>query len=79
MISWFLGTRIGGWAIAIVAVLAVVGIAILRVFSAGKEAARNQGLRQQLDNVRIRDEVATDIARGDDAERQRVRAKWTRR
>lgn len=51
MITWFLTSKIGQWIVAGLGIAATVLFAAWRLFSAGKEAARVDGLESQVQNV----------------------------
>lgn len=68
------GMKIAGYAAIALAVL----IAIWRIFAAGKNAARIEGMKEQLGNADIRAKTDDAIASAIASERDRLRAKWTR-
>lgn len=78
MIAGFLANawaKIAACAAIIFAVLA----GLLKVYGAGKTAAREQGQREQLENVAARNQVDDSISRNSDASnRARLRSRWTR-
>lgn len=78
MLTLFLGSKIGRYALAgAVAVLAIT-IFIARVFAAGKKSALIDGMEQQLKNVKAKQDVQADLSRATDARKQQLRDKWTR-
>lgn len=80
MIALLTGWLGNAWA-KIAAAGVIVGAVLLgvaRVFSAGKQAAKEEGERKQLENVATRNEVDSSVATGSpDANRERL-SKWTR-
>lgn len=61
----------------IAAALAVVAV-LFKTFRAGKEAARVEGLEEQVKNAETRSKVDDAVALADNAERKRLRGKWTK-
>lgn len=57
--------------------LAVIGL-LFGVYRSGKKSAQVDAMADQLENVKVRDEVESDFMRSDDSERKRLRDKWTR-
>lgn len=58
--------------------LAVIGL-LFGVRQSGKEAARVEGLRDQLDNVKKRNEIDDEVRRADPGDkRKRLYGEWSR-
>lgn len=67
--------KIAGW----LAIAAAVAAILLGARSAGKTAAKVEGLKRQLDSVKERADVEIDVIRQPDgAAADRLRAKWSR-
>lgn len=73
IVAWFATSRVGQALAAGLAIAAAIGVAVLKVFSAGKAAERSRQDHQSLENLQQRakenDEVRT--LSGDDL-RQRL-------
>ena len=71
-------SRVVLWAGIALGVLA----AIAGIYRSGKVAGRNEvvvrGLEEKVENVGTRDEVETGVRRANDADRRRLRDKWSR-
>jgi len=77
ILGFFGGIGLKTWAYlaAFFALLA----ALAKVYLAGKNAARVEGLENQLDNVKVRNDVENQVRRaGPDAVHDELRDKWTR-
>jgi len=74
--TWLNAISLKAWGY-VAAALAVVAV-LFKTFRAGKKAARVEGLEEQVKNADTRSKVDDSVARADDAERQRMRSKWTR-
>lgn len=65
---------------AVGAIVAAIALGLLRVFSAGKQAAREEGEKAQLENVAVRSKVDAGVAgSSNDAVRNELRERWTRK
>lgn len=68
-----------GRKIALVGTLVLLVIVfLLKVFNAGKTAARVDGMREQLQNAATRAKVDDTVNGADDTQRSKLRAKWQR-
>ena len=63
-----------GYVAAAIAVL----VAVAKIFYAGKKSAQVDGMKEQLQNVKTRDQVDASINTAPDPERDKLRAKWQR-
>jgi hypothetical protein len=76
MIALLRGVSLKVW--GYVAVAAAAALFVLRVWSAGRKSAQVDGLKNQLDNVKVRNETDAAIERATPGERERLRRKWER-
>lgn len=77
----FLGRLLAPFALKIAVGLAIAGAVaavLLGARQSGKTAARFEGAKDQLKNVRTRTDVENDLGRASDADRKRLRDRWTR-
>jgi hypothetical protein len=76
MPTWITGLGLKVWAIlgAILAVLA----ALWKVYSAGKTAARVEGMEKQIKNVETRNNVESDVRRATPDDLSKRLSEWTR-
>ena len=69
-----LWSRFGGY---VMAALAVIGL-LFGVYRSGRKSAQVDGMKNQLENVKVRNEVEQDVATSDpDSKRERLQ-QWTR-
>lgn len=76
MLALIKGFGLKAWGIAAAVVAVLVGL--WRVYAAGKTAARVEGMEDQLSNVKERADVEDRVNRASDADRRKLRDKWTR-
>lgn len=76
MIGFLSGISMKVWGYAAVALGVLV--AILKIFSAGKTAARVEGMKEQLQNASTRAKVDDAVAGASEPERSKLRDKWQR-
>lgn len=81
----FLASLLGGiWSRVVLWAGIALGVlaAIAGIYRSGKVAGRNEvvvrGLEEKVENVGTRDEVETGVRRANDADRRRLRDKWSR-
>ncbi len=78
MIALLLGSKIGRYVVAGVGIALAIGLFVIRVFAAGRKSALVDGMERQLNNVKARQNAENTLRVAPDAERQRMRDKWTR-
>jgi hypothetical protein len=61
MIAAFLASRAGQWVVGVVGIVVVTALAILKIFAAGKQAARTESMEGQLSNVRAANEAKREV------------------
>lgn len=77
-VGWFLGTRVGRWCLAAIGLLAAIGAALAKVYSAGKAVQQAKQDRQSLDALRTRAQIEDDVARLPANERASRLKEWSR-
>ncbi len=77
MPTWITGISLKAWAY-IAAFFAILG-AFWKVYAAGKTAARVEGMQEQLDNVKDRNDVEVGVGLLNDSDiSEQLRNKWQR-
>lgn len=69
-----LRSRVGGYIAAGLAVLAL----LFGVYRSGKKSAQVDGMENQLNNVKVRNDVEQDVATSDPASKRERLQQWTR-
>lgn len=78
IVTWFLTSKVGRMLAAGFAIAVAIGIAVLKVFNAGKGAERARQDRQSLENLRSRARTDDEVhGRSDDA-LERDLSHWVR-
>lgn len=65
------------WAGVVIFFTLVAGV--VKIYSAGRKSAQADGMKQQLENVQVRNEVENEVRRaGPDAVHDELRKDWSR-
>lgn len=77
---WLASFGAGVWAkiAAAGAILLAITIAVARIFSSGKKAERAANNEKAVEAGNVRTQVDVDVATAPDADRERLRKRWTR-
>ena len=76
MIALLKGISLRAWGYLAAAAIAVT--ILLRAYGAGRKAAQVDGMKDQLRNVKVRNETDAAVERASPGERERLRRKWER-
>lgn len=79
ILTWFLGTTVGRYALSAVTGLVAVSVVLLRVFAAGKTAERVKQANKTLTNLQTREKVDEDTAKASGRDARDELAGWVRR
>jgi len=79
IIAWLMGSKIGRYVASGLLVAGIVGLALWRVFSAGKNAEAAKQLQQSLSNLRTRVKTDDDVSRMSADDRRRELSGWMQR
>lgn len=78
VLAWLTGSRVGQYMAGAVLIAAIVLIAIWRIFSAGKNAAKIEAIQESVNAFAKRVTTDNDLERMSAAERrQRLQQHWT--
>jgi hypothetical protein len=78
IVAWFATSKVGRAIAAGAAIALAIGIAVLKIFSAGRDAERAQQDRQSLQNLRTRQETNAEIDGLGGADLDRRVDRWVR-
>jgi uncharacterized membrane protein YraQ (UPF0718 family) len=76
--AWFVTSKVGRAIAAGAAIALAIGIAVLKVFSAGKDAERARQDRQSLENLRSRAKTDDEVHRLSDSDLNKRLDRWVR-
>jgi hypothetical protein len=77
--GWFMGSKVGRYIVAGVGIAIAVGVTLLKVFNAGKDAERDAQNRDSLENLRERAETDANVDNLGPADLDRRMDRWVRK
>lgn len=76
--AWFLGTRVGRYAAGVLAIAAIVGVALLKAFSAGRAQQKASQTAGKLKAISVRRISDDEVDRMDAGARRAELDRWMR-